>query len=389
MQKETRKLKEENSFERLGTASKIFEGMIIEKSKLGPGAYKVYVPNLLPMLDGKNDSRETSVVSRNLNKDANKDIKIEEDNTIIATALVNLSSADPNFAKYDIVPILFMDNDINNARILPLKMAGVRQGISLSSIVGAVANAINPRKDNVNKIDIGDKNSYYAVLDPKNKRVRLHTSKDNGESAGYDIEIDTAKGFLSITDTAGNSIEMVGSSGALTFRNADNATIGMIGGKIQISANEIEMRATSFKTDFVTENINAKQSTIKRNILNAESQVKKEKNLTLDMENTNATIKGAAATVDVKTIKCNSTLIDAMSTFLKVQQLNFGGNPMALLNAAGIKCGTTNLPVADAATLSSILILIATAADAKMPQSTITAAVTQLLGQLNSKTMMQ
>lgn len=59
---------------------------------------------------------------------------------------------------------------------------------------------------------------YYFQVDTKNKKIKLHTGTNDGESVGYDFLIDTKNGIHSIKDTIGNSIIVDSTNGAYSIK---------------------------------------------------------------------------------------------------------------------------------------------------------------------------
>ena len=56
---------------------------------------------------------------------------------------------------------------------------------------------------------LSESNTYFIEIDTKVAgRLRIHTSKSNGEPFGYDINIEAMQGFAQITDDVGNRIEL-------------------------------------------------------------------------------------------------------------------------------------------------------------------------------------
>lgn len=62
-----------------------------------------------------------------------------------------------------------------------------------------------------------EKTSYYFKVDTINKVVKFKTATNDKEPAGYNIEIDTKKGTLTIEDTKKNKIHLDSVAGNLTF----------------------------------------------------------------------------------------------------------------------------------------------------------------------------
>lgn len=75
----------------------------------------------------------------------------------------------------------------------------------------------NQASSGTRTIDTG----YYMTIDTMNKFVKLHTSNSDGESAGYDITINTQEGKISLSDTNGNNFELDSVSNKLTI-NTNN-----------------------------------------------------------------------------------------------------------------------------------------------------------------------
>jgi hypothetical protein len=52
------------------------------------------------------------------------------------------------------------------------------------------------------------KSSYWVCISTLNKKIHVHTCKNDGERVAYDLLIDTKRGMLSVTDNAGGVISM-------------------------------------------------------------------------------------------------------------------------------------------------------------------------------------
>ena len=64
-------------------------------------------------------------------------------------------------------------------------------------------------------VEYGPDTSYWVEISTKDQNVRLHTSINNGEAAGYDIVLNTKDGIFKIVDTLDNSIELNSVDGVL------------------------------------------------------------------------------------------------------------------------------------------------------------------------------
>ena len=58
-----------------------------------------------------------------------------------------------------------------------------------------------------------DDTSYWFEWSTHDKKIHLHTSKNDGEAVGYDFVFDTGKGTFEVTDTAGNFLRLNSTSG--------------------------------------------------------------------------------------------------------------------------------------------------------------------------------
>jgi hypothetical protein len=89
--------------------------------------------------------------------------------------------------------------------------------------------------DNIEKRP--DDSYYYTIVDTIKKFLRIHTSKSDGESFGYDIDINTAKSIITIEDTGGNSIVL--DSGKAELNIITNKKINIKTETILVEAKDI------------------------------------------------------------------------------------------------------------------------------------------------------
>ena len=59
--------------------------------------------------------------------------------------------------------------------------------------------------------------SYWMEVSTHDKHIKLHTSKNDGEAAAWDLSLNTSKGILSFTDNAGNEMTLDSPNGKLTI----------------------------------------------------------------------------------------------------------------------------------------------------------------------------
>lgn len=76
---------------------------------------------------------------------------------------------------------------------------------------------------------------YFIEISTHKKLITLHTSKDNGEPYGYDIQLDTGNGKLVVTDDVGNYVLLDSSQTQIVLRNVDETTFDMKGPNLDIT----------------------------------------------------------------------------------------------------------------------------------------------------------
>lgn len=70
-------------------------------------------------------------------------------------------------------------------------------------------------------------NSYFFEWSTHSKRMRIHTSKSDGEPFAYDIELNAKDGFLQIQDDIGNIISLDSAKVRMELINSDGSHIDM------------------------------------------------------------------------------------------------------------------------------------------------------------------
>lgn len=82
------------------------------------------------------------------------------------------------------------------------------------------------------------KNSYFLEISTHKKLVTFHTSKANGESFGYDIQINTGEGRVTITDDVGNTLLLDSAASRLLIKNSNNSKVEINKTNISIEASD-------------------------------------------------------------------------------------------------------------------------------------------------------
>jgi len=84
---------------------------------------------------------------------------------------------------------------------------------------------------------LGETNTYFVEIDTKlAKRIRLHTSKSDGESYGYDLVLDATNKCIQLKDDAGNMIELLSESGEVNITSSNKSKISLGGGGATVLA---------------------------------------------------------------------------------------------------------------------------------------------------------
>lgn len=79
---------------------------------------------------------------------------------------------------------------------------------------------------------------YFIEISTHKKLITLHTSKDNGEPFGYDIQLDTGNGKLVITDDVGNYVLLDSSQTQIVLKNVDETIFDMKGKNLSVTVPE-------------------------------------------------------------------------------------------------------------------------------------------------------
>ncbi|EKD22558.1 MAG: hypothetical protein ACD_84C00046G0002 [uncultured bacterium] len=108
------------------------------------------------------------------------------------------------------------------------------------------------------KMDAG--NTYFLEISTHSKMIHLHTSKANGEPYSYDIQLNTAEGFLQIQDDDGNFFKFDSADRHIVMVNRDQSKVEINKTIINFeSSDEINMKTrklTQTAQDVITKATN-------------------------------------------------------------------------------------------------------------------------------------
>lgn len=197
-------------------------GIVAENKKLGSKYVEVTPTEEMPMLDG-----ELAPVSTDYKAKAVDNLGSSYETTVETTSTVNalwlpIGAANrisaPDVRRGELVCLYkFGDTDqyfwnTLNDDIKLRKLETVIYAFSATTNEAAEVNG----------------NTYYFIeISTHKKLITLHTSKDNGEPYGYDIQLDTGNGRLVITDDVGNYILLDSKETRIVLKNLDGSEFDM------------------------------------------------------------------------------------------------------------------------------------------------------------------
>jgi phage baseplate assembly protein gpV len=104
-------------------------------------------------------------------------------------------------------------------------------------------------------------NSYFLEISTHNKLVHFHTSKANGEPYAYDIQINTAEGFIQIQDDDGNIFKLSSADEQLSIINKSGSVVEVNKKVINFaSPDEVNIKTTNYNLDCTNSTVTATSS---------------------------------------------------------------------------------------------------------------------------------
>lgn len=152
---------------------------------------------------------------------------------------------------------------------------------------------INVYKNTDTPGDFDPDDTYYHSIDTYEKLVKVHTPNSDGEYTTYDLEIDTARGFISFIDGKGNYINFDSTADHITINTKNKLTI--------TTSNDVEVNTkntTVNSSDTVV--VNTKEATVnteEANINSTNCTINNKQDVKVSTTNANV---DASANVDVK-----------------------------------------------------------------------------------------
>ena len=100
--------------------------------------------------------------------------------------------------------------------------------------------------------DFDETKSYWVKISTRNKYIKLHTSKNDGEATEYDLFIDTKKGVFQLKDDLENSVEIDSTAGKVyiiakqeIYLKAPKVITESDNGKITLDSSGVNAKGTT------------------------------------------------------------------------------------------------------------------------------------------------
>ena len=220
---------------------KTYIGIVVEDKQLQSREIKVYIRDMTPYSAGNlgdNTRQEQYTITNETGEKVSSNVNTTNSVTADYFGLYSNRAFPPDVVKGEQVLVLqFADED--KYYWVPMgRDDNLRKG---ELIRFAASDDMSPSKQ------LTEANTYFVELDTKlAKRIRLHTSKSNGEAFGYDVIIDAMNSFIQIADDQGNRIELVSPESKIKLTNNSGTTVNIEKENITVLApSEITVRAGS------------------------------------------------------------------------------------------------------------------------------------------------
>jgi hypothetical protein len=209
----------------------IFHGIAAEDRPLDSRQLKVFIRELSPFSGGKlgDNSRKESYTVNDSNGQAVSG-NVETTNNIVAEffGLGSNSAFPPDVVRGEQVWVFKLGDEDKYYWVT----AGRDDNLRKTELARwAVSNSESESKN------LDESNTYFIELDTKiGKRIRLVTSKSNGEAFGYNITIDATNSFISVGDDQNNCMEIDSNNKRVTLKNNSGSLLNILDQDINILA---------------------------------------------------------------------------------------------------------------------------------------------------------
>lgn len=219
----------------LSTPVNILEGVVIEDYVVGDPTLKVYVPELLPAAQS-GDMIPTTTKNKIPIRGSTASVDAVTTNYIDAIWYSDGNTPSPPHVRVGEHVKVFR---FSNSGPFYWSTEG-RDEEKRSTDRKALRVNATPGDDKITRQT--DTTTYFIEADSKNKRIRIKTSKANGEPFEYLILVDAKKGSILITDDKSsespNKILMVSETNLIQLANNDNSSLLLKGKSIVMSCEE-------------------------------------------------------------------------------------------------------------------------------------------------------
>lgn len=217
----------------------VFFGVAVEDKALDSRKLRVFLRELTPFAGGdlKNNARsETYTMKDEAGNDISGNVKTT--NNVVADFFgMNSNSAFPPCVVAGEQVIVFKYEGEDKYYWMP---AGRDDNMRKTEIMRLAVSG-----DNAENKSLSESNTYFVEMDSKvGKRIRMHTSKANGEAFGYDFSMDAGTNTITLGDDVGNKVIIDSNTNKLTLTNKEGSVISLNGKDIVImAAGNLVMRA--------------------------------------------------------------------------------------------------------------------------------------------------
>lgn len=214
-------------------------GISIEDKQLNSRELKVYLRELTPFASGKladNTRTESFSVTNASGEKESGNVNTTNGITADYFGMFTNRTTPPDVVKGEhVLVIQYADEDKYYWIAL-----GRDDNLRKTELVKLAAS-----NDRAESKTLTDNNTYFVEIDTKlGKRIRIQTSKSDGEPFSYNLVLDAANSFIQLADDKGNRVEIISNEKQVKLANENGTTVDLKGNDISILApGDITLRA--------------------------------------------------------------------------------------------------------------------------------------------------
>lgn len=278
-------------------------GIVAQNKRLDSKLIEVTPMEATPFIDGEITATLETNTSTGLDANNNSYTSTTTTSASIQATWLSLSSSNrlsaPDVRRGEIV-MIYQFGDVDKYYWTTLKDdASLRR---LETVIYGFS-ASRTENDPVNPDTM-----YFIEISTHRKLIHLHTCKADGEPFGYDIQLNTKEGYLTIQDDAGNYIHMNSKERRIELKNVDGSHYDMLQDNLTVTI----PTTTKFITkDFLVEASNTCDIKATNTFKVATNDSKVSANSTAVMESANTTVSGKSSlTATAASVNVSGTSID-------------------------------------------------------------------------------